>query len=316
MATLRFEPGFHERVWGGRRLETVYGKALPAGTFGESWELVDRAGEESVVADGPHAGRTLGELWRSAERVALFGSRAAAWGDRFPLLIKILDCAQTLSVQVHPPAAVAPALGGEPKTEMWVIADAQPGAHLFAGLRAGVTREAFTAALEAGEDVSTMLHRIEVSTGDVMFLPSGRIHAIGAGNLIVEIQQNSDTTYRVFDFNRPGLDGRPRALHVEQSLRSIDWADVEPSLVQPDGETLVATPEFVVQRWVLAAPRRATEPGECAILVPLDGAALVGGEPLDAGAFALVPANAEAGAAEVEPAAGVVTVLRITLPAR
>jgi mannose-6-phosphate isomerase len=314
--TLRFEPRFHERVWGGRRLADVYGKSLPPGTFGESWEIVDRPGEESVVADGPLAGSTIGELWRGPDRVGIFGTRAAGWGERFPLLVKVLDCAQTLSVQVHPPADVAPALGGEPKTEMWVVADAAPDAHLFAGLRAGVTREAFSAALEAGDDVSVMLHRLDVRTGDVMFLPSGRVHAIGAGNLIVEIQQNSDTTYRVFDFNRPGLDGHPRELHIEESMRSIDWDDVEPGLVVPDGETLVACDLFVVERWTVDGPRRATEPGECAIVVPVDGEAIVGGESLATGSFALVPATTDDEVSVAAGPAGPVTVLRITLPER
>ncbi len=310
---LRFVPGYHERIWGGRRLETVYGKALPDGKFGESWEFVDRPGEESVVADGPLAGRTLGELWRGEDRVALFGSRAAGWGERFPLLIKVLDCIETLSVQVHPPATLAPSLGGEPKTEMWVIADATPDAHLFAGLRAGVTREAFAVALEAGEDVSAMLHRIEVAAGDAMILPSGRVHAIGAGNLIVEIQQNSDTTYRVFDFNRPGLDGSLRELHVEQSMASIDWDDVEPGLVEPRGETLVASDCFGVERWQLDGSRRVTDEGECAIVVPLDRAVELAGEPLAAGAFALVPADGQGDAAV---ATGTATLLRIMLAPR
>lgn len=311
--TLRFEPHFHERVWGGRRLESIYGKALPEGVFGESWEVVDRPGEESVVANGPHAGRTLGDLWRSSDRERLFGRRAAGAGDRFPLLVKLLDCVETLSVQVHPPADVAAAFGGEPKTEMWVVVQAEPDAHLFVGLRRGVTREAFTAALEAGEDVSGMLHRIDVSAGDVMFLPSGRVHAIGGGSLIVEIQQSSDTTYRVFDFGRPGLDGRLRELHIEESMRSIDWDDVEPGLVEPQGETLVACDHFVVDRWTVEEPRRATDEGECAIVVPLDRPARIGAEPLAPGEFALVPADADdptlAPGGHAPP-----TVLRITLP--
>lgn len=312
---LRFAPAFHERVWGGRRLHEVLGKPLPEGTFGESWELVDRPGHESVVVTGAFAGRTLGDLWRGPERTTVFGARAARWGDRFPLLIKVLDCAKTLSVQVHPPADVAAEHGDEPKTEMWVVAGAEPGAHLYVGLRPGVTRAAFAAALEAGEDVSRLLHRVEVGEGDVMLVPSGRVHAIGAGNLIVEIQQNSDTTFRVYDFDRPGLDGRPRELHVEESLRSIDFDDVAPGLLEPRGELLIEGEDFVVERWQVDAPRRVTEPGESAILVPLDRPAVLGGEPLARGEFALVPASADEAEATVAPGSdGAPRVLRITLP--
>lgn len=315
-APLTFEPLFMERVWGGRRLAELYGKPLPKNAvIGESWELVDRPEAQSVVAGGPLAGLTLGELWRSERRAELFGSRAAD-GERFPLLVKLLDCEDTLSVQVHPPAAIAPALGGEPKTEMWVVAHASPGAHLFAGMRSGVTRDGFEAALSAGEDVSAMLHRHAVRDGDVMFLPSGRVHAIGAGNVIVEVQQNSDTTYRVFDFNRPGLDGRPRELHVAQSLASIDWDDVEPALVAADGEALVHNEVFEVDRWSLDAARPAAPDGECAVLVALDGDVSCGGERFSAGQFFLV--TAAAAAREVAPAddaMSALTVLRAMLPA-
>lgn len=316
-ATLTFEPLFMERVWGGRRLETVLGKPLPPGTvIGEAWEIVDRPEAQSVACgDGPLAGRTLHELWSGPDRVRLFGGRAAAWGDRFPLLIKILDCEDTLSVQVHPPAGIAAALGGEPKTEMWVILAASPGAHLFAGLRAGVTRASFEAALRGGEDVSALLERIDSAPGDVMFLPSGRIHAIGGGNLIVEIQQNSDTTYRVYDFDRPGLDGKPRELHVDQSLAAIDWDDVEPGLVVPDGDRLVDADVFAVERWTLAAgeERRATDAGECGIVTALEGAVTAGGVAVEPGTLALVPADAADPTLSAGP--GGATVLRIALPA-
>jgi mannose-6-phosphate isomerase len=227
---LTFHPIFKERVWGGRNLERLYGKALPPGhPIGESWEITDRPEGVSVVANGPLAGRTLRQLMEEHGREIL--GAASPEGGRFPLLIKILDATDTLSVQVHPPANVAARLGGEPKTEMWYIADATPEAALYAGLRQGVTREEFERRIGDGS-VAESLHRLPVKKGDAMFLPSGRLHAIGAGNVIFEIQQNSDTTYRVFDWNRLGLDGRPRDLHVQASLESIDFEDFEPGLIQ------------------------------------------------------------------------------------
>jgi mannose-6-phosphate isomerase len=314
-APLTFEPLFMARVWGGRRLADLFDKPLPAGAvIGESWELVDRPEAQSVVADGEFSGSTLGELWRSDRRAELFG--AGATGGRFPLLIKLLDCEQTLSVQVHPPAAVASALGGEPKTEMWVVVDASAHAQLFTGLRRGVTRAGFEAALTAGEDVSAMLFRHAVRNGDVMLLPSGRIHAIGAGNVIVEIQQNSDTTYRVFDWNRPGLDGLVRDLHIPESLASIDWDDYEPPLVVPDGETLVHNDIFDVDRLTVSSSRPvpAAPDGRCAALIPIDGAVRCAGRRFEPGRLFLVPADASERALAADgdrPS----TVLRAMLPA-
>ena len=224
---LIFQPRFKERVWGGRTLETLYGKRLPPGVpIGESWEISDRPGDESVVINGPLAGQTLRSLME-ARGPALLGSAAAAANGRFPLLCKILDARDRLSLQVHPPPRASHL--GEPKTEMWYIAAAEPGAELFVGLRAGVSRAQFEEAIRGG-DVAGCFHRIAVTTGDAMFLPSGRVHAIGAGLVIFEIQQNSDTTFRVYDWNRAGLDGKPRELHVAQSLESIDFEDFEPSL--------------------------------------------------------------------------------------
>jgi mannose-6-phosphate isomerase len=147
------------------------------------------------------------------------------------LLVKILDARDKLSLQVHPPTAVAARLGGEPKTELWYVADAAPTAELYAGLKRGVTPVEFEQKI-AGGAVAECFHRLPVKTGDALFLPSGRVHALGAGNVIFEIQQNSDTTYRVFDWNRMGLDGQPRALHLPESLASIDFNDFEPALIQ------------------------------------------------------------------------------------
>jgi mannose-6-phosphate isomerase len=228
-----FQPVFKERVWGGRELERLYGKQLPPGAvIGESWEISDRPGDASLIANGPLAGKDLRWLMTHHAAEILGGAKPAAEG-RFPLLCKILDARDKLSLQVHPPANKAAELKGEPKTEMWFIADAAPDASLYVGLKNGVTRTEFEQKVSDGS-VADCFHRIPVKAGDTMFLPSGRVHAIGNGLVIFEIQQNSDTTYRVFDWNRVGLDGKPRDLHITQSLASIDFNDFEPKLVETE----------------------------------------------------------------------------------
>jgi len=227
---LTFQPIFKDRVWGGRRLAKLYGKALPPGKpIGESWEITDRPEGVSVIVNGPLAGKDLRWLMQHHGRDVLGPAKPAADG-RFPLLVKLLDAREKLSLQVHPPAAKAVALKGEPKTEMWYFADTDPGADIYVGLKRGVTRAEFERRTADGT-VAECFHRIEVQRGDAMFLPSGRVHALGAGSVLFEIQQNSDTTYRVFDWNRVGLDGKPRELHVEQALESIDFEDFEPGLL-------------------------------------------------------------------------------------
>src|SRR4051794_27723594 len=227
---LKFRPIFKERVWGGRNIERLFGKKLPENlTIGESWEITDRPEGVSEIENGPLAGKTLRRLMENHREALLGPSKAVT--ERFPLLIKILDAQEKLSIQVHPPAKVAAQFGDEAKTEMWYIADATPEADLYVGLKKGTTRPDFEEAITSGT-VAERVHRIPVKAGDVMFLPSGRLHAIGAGNVIFEIQQNSDTTYRVFDWNRMGTDGKPRELHVPQSLASIDFDDFEPGLIK------------------------------------------------------------------------------------
>ncbi len=245
---LIFQPVFKERVWGGRELERLYGKKLPPGAvIGESWEISDRPGDASVIANGPLAGKDLRWLMTHHAPEILGGAKPAADG-RFPLLCKILDARDKLSLQVHPPASKAAELGGEPKTEMWYIADAAPDASLYVGLKHGVTRAEFEKKISDGS-VADCFHRIPVHAGDTMFLPSGRVHAIGDGLVIFEIQQNSDTTYRVFDWNRVGLDGKPRDLHVAQSLASIDFNDFEPKLVETK-PTLIAGSTYKLRNLV------------------------------------------------------------------
>lgn len=251
MAPITFTPLYMDRVWGGRELERVYGRTLPDATtpIGESWEIVDRDPEQSVVKDGPYAGKSLHELW-TQHREEIFGAGLPD-SERFPILIKILDARDDLSIQVHPPVDKADELGGEPKTEMWVIADADPGAKLYVGLKNGVTRADFEKAIADGT-VEACVHAVSPQAGESIFIASGRLHAIGAGLLIHEIQQNSDTTYRVFDWNRVGLDGKPRQLHVGQSLASIDFQDFEPGMDVPQGDVLAQCPYFRTNRRTLA----------------------------------------------------------------
>lgn len=286
---LTFQPLYKHRIWGGRTLESKLGRALPAETLiGESWELVDREEDQSVVDRGPHAGKTLHELW-TAHRAAVFGPHAPAL-PRFPLLAKILDAREKLSVQVHPPAHLAASLEGEPKTEMWYLLDADAGADLFVGFRNGVTRESFEASLKTGA-CAELLHRLPVERNDFIFIPSGRCHAIGAGCFIIEIQQNSDTTYRVFDWNRVDAAGKPRELHVPESLASIDFADHEPALGEPDGETLVRCDHFRVDRWELTTPRKDDE-ATGSLFTVVDGRVACGGREFATGDFFLLPASA------------------------
>ncbi|HEY4952739.1 MAG TPA: type I phosphomannose isomerase catalytic subunit, partial [Verrucomicrobiae bacterium] len=302
---LTFHPVFKERVWGGRELEKLYGKKLPPGaTIGESWEISDRPNDESIIANGPLAGKNLHWLMENHPR-ELLGNARPAGGNRFPLLIKILDARDKLSLQVHPPANQAAELGGEPKTEMWFIADAAPGAELFVGLKRGVTRMEFERKISDGS-VAECFHRIPVRAGDTMFLPSGRVHAIGAGLVIFEIQQNSDTTYRVFDWNRVGLDGKPRDLHVAQSLASIDFADFEP---KPAGEkfsgddqiksrSLVRDPLFNVEAIeIKTGASTKLKEQKLQIVAVVKGQIEIKNDPtmvnLKAGQFCLIPASLE-----------------------
>ena len=276
MELMSFTPLYMERVWGGRGLELKLGRKLPEGkVIGESWELVDREGEQSIVAEGTHKGKTIRELLEGGAADILGPGREGS--QPFPILIKWLDCQDRLSLQVHPPAAIAPILGGEPKTENWYIADCDEDASLIVGLKQGVTREQFTQALKDNK-VGACVHRFPVKQGDSILVESGRMHAIDAGNLILEIQQNSDTTYRVYDWGRVGLDGAPRQLHLEESLQSIDFEDFEPRPLKivPGAQTLADCKEFRIRKFELMPGDEALElpAGESARLIHILSGAL------------------------------------------
>ena len=224
---LLFENNLHELVWGGHRLmgmkglDTLEGHKANEVCIGESWEISAVAGSESVVLNGEMAGRRLSEvvaLWGSD----LVGKRAGGKTD-FPLLVKFIDAASDLSIQVHPNDALAQARHGKlGKTEMWYVIDAEPGATLLAGFREEIQREEYAARVADGSIVD-VLARHEVKAGDVFFIPAGRVHAICGGILLCEIQQSSDVTYRLYDYNRVGLDGKPRELHTELAQDAIDY---------------------------------------------------------------------------------------------
>lgn len=295
-----------ERVWGGRALETEFNKPLPpAVRVGESWEMVDRPEAQSVVHDGAFRGQTLHELWTKHRR-EIFGDIVSK-AERFPLFIKLLDAQEALSVQVHPPADIAGELGGEPKTEFWYIAATKPGAELFVGLNQRMTRAMFEEALRKGT-VAEYLHRLEVRAGDSMFMPSGRIHAIGAGSVVVEVQQNSDTTYRLFDWNRAEAGGK-RKLHIEESLRCINYKDVRPKLNRVKTEALVRHELFEVDKWKLRTARPAAGRNDFAIICCVTGAVKCADLTASPGDIFLVPAMLAD--KSVAPAAAETTLLRI-----
>ena len=240
-------------IWGGDRIPPFKGIETDLEKIGESWEISGHPDHETAVASGSLAGKTVNEL------VALYKGRLvgekvyARYGDRFPLLIKFIDAAADLSIQVHLDDAMALRVEGEPsgKTEMWYVVASAPGGHLYSGLSRNLSPEEFRTLVAEGR-ITEALARYDVAPGDVFFLPAGRIHAICSGVLLAEIQQTSDLTYRIFDYNRPGLDGKPRALHVDKAAEAVDYT-VHPSYkteyeVVPGGRTpLVDCPFFTTE---------------------------------------------------------------------
>jgi mannose-6-phosphate isomerase len=326
---LTFEPVFRDYIWGGRNLETLLGRALPPGIVAESWEISGHPSSPTPVEAGPLAGRTLPQvldLWGEA----LVGtcSRWATARGKFPLLVKLLDANRPLSVQVHPPDAYALAHedGELGKAEMWYVLHARPGAELIYGLSQETTPGAFRAALESG-DLGRYLHRLPVQQGDTLLVPTGTLHALLEGIVVAEIQQNSDTTYRVYDWGRMGADGRPRTLHVDKALDVIDFDMVRPQAAEAvtvdvkrglARAELARCPYFVVERVDLESGARFE--GRCdgttfEIWGSVSGSARVewAGDPvaLPAVRFVLLPAAlGEYGVWGKEPA----TLLRVYAP--
>ena len=282
MHPLQLRPILKRLRWGGRRLGTLLGKPIGEGSdYAESWEIADLGGDQTTVIGGPYQGWTLHRLVET-HGPALLGLQSTA--DHFPLLIKFLDAQDRLSVQVHPNDEQARRLGcgSRGKTEAWVVLFAQPGARLYTGLKAGVDRAAFIRSLEAGR-IEQCLHSYEVAPGDCVLVPAGTVHTIGEGVVLAEIQQTSDTTFRIDDWGRLDPDGKPRLLHREEALQCIDFerGPVDPIVPQIHSEgdqqveELVACPFFEMNRRRLVSGWTFPEDERFRILLPLRGRIVV-----------------------------------------
>ncbi len=224
---LKFKPILKERIWGGSKLTTEFNKAASLQKIGESWELSACEGDESVVSNGFLQGNTLTELIEIYMGELVGESVYQHFGLNFPLLFKLIDAAEYLSIQVHPNDEVAAERHNSfGKTEMWYVIDAEPDAELIVGFNEGCTKEDYINALEHN-DVENILKKVSVTKGDVIFIPAGLVHAIGKGILLAEIQQTSDITYRIYDYNRLDDKGNARQLHVEEALDVINFDKVE-----------------------------------------------------------------------------------------
>jgi mannose-6-phosphate isomerase len=307
---LYLRPIMMERVWGGNRLDKILKKQLPLGKLiGESWELSDRPEVQSTVSGGLYDGKTVEVLIREIPDVIL-GTRLVQFAKRrFPLLVKYIDAGTALSVQVHPDDNLAQKFNDRGKSECWVVLHVEPGASIVRGLRRGTTRGTYEAAL-AGNNLESVLHTFSPRAGDVVALPAGMIHASGAGLVLAEIQQNSDLTFRLFDYNRLGLDGKPRKLHQEEALKAIRFdqpgtefsgdmfADtVTPRLIYRDDsaalEFLLEGRYFDLYRYTIAPRSTGVLPVNLdapRVLMAISGSGALGGRPLGAGQTVLLPA--------------------------
>jgi mannose-6-phosphate isomerase len=321
---LEFTPVYQPYIWGGRRLATDLHRAdVPDGRVAESWEVSDREDGMSVVASGPLQGMSLREVI-AQDPSGVMGSRA--FTETFPLLIKVLDANRTLSVQVHPNDETAAVYGGEAKTEMWYVLQAEPDAAVYCGFVDGVTPEAFRTAVEE-DALEPLLKKIPVQAGEAIFVPGGRVHAIASGCLLLEVQQNSNTTYRIYDWGRVGDDGQPRALHLEQAMQVMRLEDPEeakvasapmPPLAGMPREQVMVSDYFVLQRLFLTGQAELPScPESFQVLFSLEGGLSVTAADetvtVPAGRSVLVPAAATGVTLQSRDATA--SIMRISLPA-
>lgn len=314
----KFVPIYKERIWGGRALERFFGRRLATGKkIGESWELADLPpGDkdpctESVVANGPDSGRTISALLQENRRGILGAARPWEAG-RFPLLLKVLDANDILSLQVHPDEKAAAELGppARAKTECWYVLRSL-GGYILKGVRPAVTAEQFRLAMGSDDAVLELVERVDVKDGQFHYLPAGAVHALGAGAVVAEIQIPSDTTFRVTDW------GRGREIHVQEAMRCIRFEPLPAAPPGAAGDVLLATPYFTVRKFVLAPGRREPIVGRCAAWMVLGGRGRIVSDspaksvPVGLLETVLIPAGLGEGALIVEEE---MTFLEVTLP--
>lgn len=323
MDVLQIEPLIKRIRWGGRRLGTLLNKVIADETdYAESWEIADHGVDQSIVKHGEFSGWSLSKL------IAEHGERVLGYTgqSQFPLLVKFLDANDRLSLQVHPNDELARAVDPNEngKTEAWVIVAAEPGSVLFSGLKQDVDRQAFENAIQS-DSLLDVLHTIEVKVGDCVFIPAGTVHAISEGIVLAEIQQQSDITYRIHDWGRMGTDGKPRQIHVEESLKCTDFErgpvdPVQPKLISESPghrhEMLVESDYFVIERRIASQPVDVLTNGRFRIVMVLTGTMTLTGQgdpvSLQAGSTVLVPAELER--VQIQPA-GETTWLESSVPA-
>lgn len=299
----KFSHVYASALWGGDAIPRLYGRADAPSPCSESWEISAHPHGMSVVKGGAYDGMPLDELVRLLGR-DLVGSSAPD-ATRFPLLFKLIDARLPLSVQVHPSEKTASLSGGEPKSEAWCVIDAKPGAKIYAGIRGGADEGAFLEAASRGDAVARLLVERSVASGDMVFLPGGTPHAIGSGNLIYEVQQTSDTTFRLYDWGRVGADGKPRELHVREAAKAIDYS-LAPQKMQRGA---LRTPYFFMRDIAIEEPVSVKPDGSTFTAVFVASGNLT---VASAGESILVPAVGEE--VVLEPVGGPVRAILTTLP--
>lgn len=309
----RFDPVYKDYIWGGSRIPKLYNRDEPDGIYAESWEISTHPDGTTPIANGPLAGKTLCDLLPE-NKTALLGTNVK--GDDFPLLIKLIDARDVLSVQVHPNDGNAAAVYGDPKTEMWYFLEGVGSAQIYCGLKPGIGKNEFLKAMQ-NKTFSDILQTIPAKKGEAVFVPGGRVHAIGPGCLILEIQQNSNTTYRIYDWDRVDAKGNGRELHIEKALQVIDWENNGDPRCQIRGTTIQRCEFFQLDRFELATAREFPMSGRSFdALFIAEGSGTVswadGAEALSAGQSWLVPAAL--GSFTVCPDSALLTLLCVTVP--